>query len=171
MSVAPLPCTYLSKRRWNKTSSEKKRILIVDDETSIRELFKLILEAQGYEVETAETGLQALRMFQERFYNLVTIDIRLPDMEGTKLLKELHRCSPKSMKIMVTGYPSLENAVNSLNIGADAYIIKPVEPDDLVNTVKVKLKEQEDIESLSQEKIDNWISARLQKLEEKYGIH
>jgi len=110
-------------------------------------------------------------MFQEKFYNLVTIDIRLPDMEGTKLLKELHSCSPKSMKIMVTGYPSLENAVNSLNIGADAYIIKPVEPDDLVNTVKVKLKEQEDVESLSQEKIDNWISARLQKLEEKYGIH
>ncbi|MEM2130299.1 MAG: response regulator [Candidatus Bathyarchaeia archaeon] len=151
-------------------SSERKRILIVDDESSIREVFKLILEAQGYEVETAETGLQALRMFQERFYNLVTIDIRLPDMEGTNLLREMHKCSPMSMKVMVTGYPSLENAVNSLNIGADAYIIKPVEPNDLINTIKAKLKEQEDMESQSQEKIDKWILTRLQKLEEKYGI-
>ncbi|MBS7615306.1 response regulator [Candidatus Bathyarchaeota archaeon] len=146
-------------------------MLVVDDDDSIRKVFKLILEAQGYEVETVETGLQALKMVQERFYSLVTIDIRLPDMEGTKLLRELHRSSPKSMKIMVTGYPSLENAVNSLNIGADAYIIKPVEPDELINTVKAKLKEQEGMESLSQEKIDNWISTRIQKLEEKYGIH
>ena len=152
-------------------SDEKKKILIVDDEESIRKVFRWVLEAQGYEVETAETGLQAIEKFQKRFYNLALIDIRLPDMEGTVLLSKLHRCSPKTMKIMVTGYPSLENAVKSLNIGADAYVIKPVEPSELVKTIKVKLKEQEAVESMTQDKIDDWISTRLQKLEERYGTY
>jgi DNA-binding response OmpR family regulator len=149
-------------------SDEKKQILIIDDEESIREVFRWILEAQGYNVETAETGTQAIEKFEEKYYNLALLDIRLPDMEGTELLSKLHKRSPKTMKIMVTGYPSMENAVKSLNIGADAYIIKPVEPNELVNVVQAKLKEQENAEGMSQDKIDDWITMRLQKLEQKY---
>jgi DNA-binding response OmpR family regulator len=149
-------------------SDEKKQILIVDDEESIRQVFRWVLEAQGYNVETAETGVQAIEKFEGNYYNLALLDIRLPDMEGTELLNKLHRLSPKTMKIMVTGYPSLENAVKSLNTGADAYVIKPVEPSELVKVIQAKLKEQEAAESMSQEKIDDWITMRLQKLEQKY---
>jgi response regulator RpfG family c-di-GMP phosphodiesterase len=91
-------------------------------------------------------------------------------MEGTELLNILHKRSPKTMKIMVTGYPSLENAMKSLNVGADAYVVKPVEPSELVRIVQAKLKEQEDAEGMSQEKMDDWITLRLQKLEQKYKI-
>jgi two-component system response regulator HydG len=147
---------------------EKKLILIVDDEQSIRDVFRWILEAQGYNVETVETGLQAIEKFEEKYYNVTLLDIRLPDMEGTELLGELHKRSPKTMKIMVTGYPSVENAVKSLNIGADAYVIKPVEPSELIKVIQAKLKEQETAEGMTQEKIDDWITTRLQKLEQKY---
>jgi len=148
-------------------SDEKKSILIVDDEESIREIFRRILEVNGYNVETAETGLQAVEKFKEKYYNLSLLDIRLPDMEGTELLNKLHKQSPKTMKIMVTGYPTLENAMKSLNIGADAYVVKPVDPSELVKTINVKLQEQEAAEAMGQEKIDEWITTRLQKLEKK----
>jgi two-component system response regulator PilR (NtrC family) len=151
-------------------SEKKKQILVIDDEDSIRQVFRCILEGQGYEVETAETGVRAIEKFEEKFYNLALLDIRLPDMEGTELLTMLHKRSPKTMKIMVTGYPSLDNAIKSLNVGADAYVVKPVEPSELVKIVQAKLKEQEDAEGMSQEKIDDWITLRLQKLEQKYQI-
>ncbi len=151
-------------------SEKKKQILVIDDEDSIRQVFRWILEGQGYEVETAETGVRAIEKFEERFFNLALLDIRLPDMEGTELLTMLHKRSPKTMKIMVTGYPSLDNAIKSLNVGADAYVVKPVEPSELVKIVQAKLKEQEDAEGMSQEKIDDWITLRLQKLEQKYQI-
>jgi DNA-binding NtrC family response regulator len=146
-------------------SEKKKQVLVIDDEESIRQVFRWILEGQGYEVETVETGVQAIEKFEEKFYNLALLDIRLPDMEGTELLNILHKRSPKTMKIMVTGYPSLENAMKSLNVGADAYVVKPVEPSELVRIVQAKLKEQEDAEGMSLEKIDDWITLRLQKLE------
>jgi len=152
-------------------SERKKQILVIDDEDSIRKVFQWILEGQGYEVETAETGMRAIEKFGEKFFNLALLDIRLPDMEGTELLTMLHKRSPKTMKIMVTGYPSQDNAIKSLNVGADAYIVKPVEPTELVKVVEAKLKEQEDAEGMSQEKIDDWITLRLQKLEQKYEIH
>jgi DNA-binding NtrC family response regulator len=151
-------------------SEKKKQVLVIDDEESIRQVFRWILEGQGYEVETVETGVQAIEKFEEKFYNLALLDIRLPDMEGTELLNILHKRSPKTMKIMVTGYPSLENAMKSLNVGADAYVVKPVEPSELVRIVQAKLKEQEDAEGMSQEKMDDWITLRLQKLEQKYKI-
>jgi two-component system response regulator PilR (NtrC family) len=151
-------------------SERKKQVLVIDDEESIRQVFRWILEGQGYEVETAETGVQAIEKFEEKFYNLALLDIRLPDMEGTELLNILHKRSPKTMKIMVTGYPSLDNAMKSLNVGADAYVVKPVEPSELVRIVQAKLKEQEDAEGMSQEKMDDWITLRLQKLEQKYKI-
>jgi DNA-binding NtrC family response regulator len=68
--------------------SEHARILIVDDDESIRKIFRTILEENGYRVDTAENGRKALWKINARFYNLVIVDIRLPDMDGTKLLAE-----------------------------------------------------------------------------------
>jgi DNA-binding NtrC family response regulator len=144
----------------------KKKILVVDDDESILKGFKRILEWKGYIVDTAKTGQEALEKSTTGSYNLALLDIRLPDMEGTKLLVKMHRISPKMMKIMVTGYPSLENSVESLNFGADAYIMKPVEPEELLKVVEQKLKEQQEAVSVSEEKVTEWIRNRLIRMED-----
>lgn len=105
---------------------EKKRILLVDDDKSICETLSLILESRGYEVDVAYAGKEAIEKSETRIYNLAILDIRLPDTEGTRLLKAMRQTSPKMVKIMLTGYPQLENAVDALNERADAYFTKPV---------------------------------------------
>jgi len=99
-----------------------------------------------------------------RFYNLVLLDIMLPDIQGTELLTKMHRTTPKTMKIMITGFPSFDNAVEALNMGADAYLLKPVELEELLSVVKEKLYEQEEAEKMSEEQVADWINFRIQKL-------
>jgi len=144
---------------------KNKRILIVDDDKAILKSLKDVLQSEGYIADTAETGRGAIEKSEAQFYNLALLDIKLPDMEGTKLLTKMHRTTPRMMKIMITGYPSLENAVEALNLGADAYIMKPVSPENLLKVVEDKLKEQEEAESMSEEKVAEWIETRVRKLE------
>lgn len=146
---------------------KKKSILVVDDDKAILKSFKTILQSEGYDVDTAETGEEALEKTDAQFYNLALLDIKLPDIEGTALLAEIHEYRPKTMKIMVTGHATLQNAVESLNLGADAYVMKPVKPEELLRVVGEKLKEQEDVESMDEEKVAAWIESRVRKLERK----
>jgi len=88
--------------------AESARILVVDDDESIRKVLATILEENGYIVDTAENGKEAIEKSNTKFYNLALIDIRLPDMEGTKLLTTIRETTPKMVKIIVTGYPSLQ---------------------------------------------------------------
>ena len=144
---------------------EKKSILVVDDDKNILESFKSILESEGYCVDMVESGREAIEKSKAKFYNLALMDIKLPYTEGTDLLTNLHRDTTRMMKIMVTGYPSLENAVKSLNLGADAYIIKPVDPEELLKLVEEKLVEQKQAEKMSEEKVAEWIESRIRKLQ------
>ncbi len=105
---------------------EKKRILVIDDDEVVRKNFKAILELEGYNVDTAVTGKEAIEKSNANFYNLALIDIRLPDMEGTQLLTTMRETIPKMVKIIVTGYPSLENAKDAVNMSADGYVVKPI---------------------------------------------
>lgn len=148
---------------------EKKSILIVDDDRTILRSLREILEFEGYSVETVQTGQEAIEKSKTEFYNLALLDIKLPDMEGTKLLEAMHETSPRMVKIMVTGYPALQNAVESLNMGADAYLMKPVHPQRMLKVVEEKLKEQEEAKSMTEEKVAQWIETRVKKLEsERY---
>ena len=147
-------------------NAEKKSILIVEDDKAIIKSFKDILQSEGYSVDTAETGREAIQKSKAQFYNLVLLDIKLPDMEGTKLLTPMHETLPKMVKIMVTGYPSVENAVEALNLGADAYTIKPVEPGKLLALIEEKLKKQNQAEKMTEEKVTDWIKTRARKLED-----
>jgi len=122
---------------------DKKLILIVDDDKGILKSFSAILELKGYRVSTAESGQEAIEKFQADYYNLALIDIRLPDLDGTKLLKEFHQINPDTKNIMVTGHATLDNAINSLNWGADGFLVKPVTPKELLICIADKLKEQE----------------------------
>jgi len=143
---------------------KKKSILVVDDDKAILKYAKGIRELEGYDVDVAETGFDAMEKSDNRFYNLALLDIMLPDIEGTELLTKMHRTTPKMMKIMVTGFPSFDNAVEALNMGADAYLLKPVELEELLSVVKEKLYEQEEAEKMSEEQVADWINFRIQKL-------
>ena len=143
---------------------KKKSILVVDDDKAILKYAKGILQLEGYDVDVAETGFDAMEKSNNRFYNLVLLDIMLPDIQGTELLTKMHRTTPKMMKIMVTGFPSFDNAVEALNMGADAYLLKPVELEELLSVVKEKLYEQEEAEKMSEEQVADWINFRIQKL-------
>jgi len=147
----------------------KEKILIIDDDEGICKTLSLILENEGYSVETANTGKEALEKSKTKIYNVALLDIRLPDIEGTKLLKALREGTPRMIKIMVTGYPQLENAVEALNLGADAYLMKPVYPGDLIKTIEEKLEAQKKAETITEEKIAVFLEARAQKLLEDLG--
>jgi DNA-binding NtrC family response regulator len=121
----------------------RKSILVVDDDPNICEVLATNLKVKGYVVKCANTGKNAIEMSKDEHFNLALIDIRLPDMQGTELLTQLRGTIPKMMKIIITGYPSIDNAVEALNKGADAYIIKPLDIEKVLNTIEEKLKMQE----------------------------
>ena len=144
----------------------KKSILIVEDDKAIIKSLKDILQSEGYSVDTAETGREAIQKSKEKFFNMALLDIKLLDMEGTKLLVTMHENLPKMVKIMITGYPSVENAVEALNRGADAYIMKPVKPEKLLALIEEKLEKQSQAEKMTEKKVVDWIKTRALKLED-----
>ena len=144
----------------------EKRILIVDDDTQVLNGFKQTLELEGYLVDTAETGKEAIEKSNRNTYDLALIDIRLPDMAGTKLLTELHESVPKMRKIMVTGYPSQNNAIEAVNKNADAYIIKPIlDTNTLLNLIKEQLRKQDEERRYSEEKVAEFVESRVKEEE------
>jgi len=143
---------------------ERARILVVDDDKSIRKTLAAILEEEGYTVDTAENAKEAIEKSNTQFYNLALVDIRLPDMEGTKLLAAMKETTPKMVKIIVTGYPSLHNAVEAVNNGADAYVFKPVDIEKLLKTIKEHLEKQQEAKRYSQQKVAEFIEARAREL-------
>ncbi len=118
----------------------KKSILVIDDDKSILRTFTRILQKTGCDIETAETGKEAMEKAEKRHYDLALIDIRLPDMDGTDLLVKMKEPMHDTVKIMITGFPSLETGVKALDEGADAYLVKPVKPDELLALIEEKLK-------------------------------
>jgi DNA-binding NtrC family response regulator len=147
-------------------NEEKKSILIVEDDKAILKSLKDILQSEGYSVDTAENGREAIQKSKEKFFNMALLDIKLPDMEGTKLLVTMHENLPKMVKIMITGYPSVENAVEALNRGADAYIMKPFKPEKLLALIEEKLEKQSQAEKMTEKKVVDWIKTRARKLED-----
>lgn len=122
---------------------DKKKILVVDDDKSILRIFTRILQKDGYEVDIAETGKEAIEKAETGRYNATLVDVRLPDMDGTDLLPKMQKTMRDAVKIMITGFPSLENGVKALDEGADAYIVKPVKPEELLMLIKEKLRSKQ----------------------------
>ena len=144
-------------------TEQKQKILIVEDDKKIRETIQSILQQSGYDTDVAETGKEAEEKIKKN-YNLALLDIKLPDIEGTQLLTKVHQSTPKTIKIMVTGYPSLENSIEALNFGADAYVTKPVKPAKLLNLIKEKLEKQLQDDQMTESKVTDWIKTRARQL-------
>lgn len=143
---------------------KRTRILIIDDDEKIRKTIKAILEGEGYMVDAAATAAEGIKRSEEKTFNLALLDIRLPDMEGLELLKLLKDVVPRTRKIMVTGYPSMDNAIDALNKHADAYLVKPVDIKKLLKTVKAQLQLQENERKFSEEKVAEFIESRVKEL-------
>jgi len=144
---------------------ENARILVVDDDENIRKVLAMILEEEGYSVDQAETAKQAIEKTKKNVYNIALIDIRLPDMEGIELLTKIRDTVPRMRKIIITGYPTLQNAIEAVNRGADAYILKPFDVNKVLATIKEQLKKQEEERQYSQEKVAEFIETRVRELE------
>lgn len=140
------------------------RILIVDDDDNIRKVERAILTEKGYEVDIAETGAEAIAKTATNHFDLMLIDIRLPDMEGTELLSKVHDTVPKIRKIIVTGYPTLQNAVTAVNKGANAYIMKPFDVDKMLQTISEQLHKLAEERKFSEERVADFIQTRVKEL-------
>jgi len=140
------------------------RILVVDDDESIRKVLATVLEERGYVVDVAENGKEAIKKSFLNFYNLALVDIRLPDMEGVELLTGLKETTPRMIKVIITGYPSLQNAVDAVNKGADGYLIKPFDMKTVLNTTKELLEKQQKERRYSEQRVAEFIETRVKEL-------
>jgi len=122
--------------------NEKARILVVDDDESTRKSLALIGRGKRYGVETAGTGQEALKKAWNKDINVALVDLKLPDMEGVNLIAPLKKMHPELAVIMITGYASVETAIQALNKGASAYITKPLNIDELCSKVEEALERQ-----------------------------
>lgn len=116
-------------------ADDKAHILVVDDELSMRELLELMLLKEGYRVDCAESGKEALKMLEKLPVDLLLCDIRLGDISGIEVLKAAKQKNPNTVVIMVSAFATTENAVEAMNAGAYDYVPKPFDNDELKQTI------------------------------------
>jgi DNA-binding response OmpR family regulator len=114
-------------------------ILIIDDEDSLRQTMARILQRAGYEVTTAATGTEGLTLVAEHPFDLLYLDIRMPDASGLELLKEIHAKFPELPVILFTAQPDLNSAVEALRRGAIDYLLKPLKPQTVLDRTQAIL--------------------------------
>jgi len=120
--------------------AEKAAILVVDDDLSMRELLGYMLGREGYLVETASGGNEALSLLKNRGFDLLLCDIRLGDISGLEVLKAARELHPGAVVIMISAFASTETAVEAMNLGAYDYVPKPFNKDELLETVAKALE-------------------------------
>ena len=146
----------------------KAKILLIDDDKNIRETLAAVLREEGYDVDMAENGKEAVAKTCANFYNLAIVDWRLPDVEGTKLITQLKETTPKMAKIMLTGFPSMNNAIEAVNFHADAFLLKPVSVEASLKKIRELLIQQEASDLFAEDKMVSFIETRTKQiLEEK----
>jgi len=106
----------------NHATFEGPSLLIVDDDKELCQVLADILREKGCVVEVAHDGKEAVDKLQERFYRIALIDIKLPDMEGTELLRRLKEMHPETDAIMISAYATLESSIEAMREGAFAYV-------------------------------------------------
>ncbi|MFB3888252.1 MAG: response regulator [Candidatus Bathyarchaeia archaeon] len=147
--------------------ANQARILVIDDDENILKVISAILKDNGYDVDTASTGAEAVEKSQTQHFDLMLIDIRLPDMDGTEILTRVKDTTPKIRKVMVTGYPTLQNAVAAVNKGADAYVMKPFDVEKMLATVAKQLEKQRQERTFSEERVAEFIETRIKQMGDK----
>ena len=119
---------------------EKKQILVVDDEQNLRRVLSAQLERDGYDVQTAEDGEEAMRTLADHHIDLVITDLRMPKMDGMELLRQALELEPELPIVMITAHGTVDNAVEALKTGAFDYITKPFDQAEVRTIVRKALK-------------------------------
>jgi DNA-binding NtrC family response regulator len=115
---------------------EKKKILVIDDERIILDSVKKILSPENFEVDPAISSREGLERAMNQDYDLVLTDIRMPEIGGMRILRDIKRSKPATPVVIFTGYATVQSAVQAMKLGASDYIEKPFTPDMLLTTVK-----------------------------------
>src|SRR4030042_1081597 len=115
----------------------KKKALVIDDEQIVLDSVKRILSEAAYEVEGTLSGGRGLEWGIQKEYDVVLTDIRMPDIGGMLVLRDIKRAKPSLPVIIITGYANVQSAVQAMKLGAAAYIEKPFTPDQLSKAVDV----------------------------------
>src|SRR3972149_7931661 len=116
-------------------SASPPRILVIDDEEGIRQGCMRALGSQGFQVETAGTLAEGRRLIELAQFDLVRLDVMLPDGQGTALLKPIRARDPETVSVIITGFATVELAVDAIKQGAYGFISKPFDTDMLLLTV------------------------------------
>jgi len=113
-----------------------RKILVVDDDKSLVNSFKMILQGEGYFVEAALTGKDALNRAKKNSFDLAIVDIKLPDVMGDEVARKLKKQDEKIEIILITGYPFFQDCIDSLEIGVNEILLKPISADELIRVTK-----------------------------------
>jgi len=110
----------------------KSKILIVDDNEVVRQSFLRSLQSEQREIALAADGLATMRAMETQPFDVVLLDLRMPGMDGMAVLKTIKQRWPESEVVVITGYPSIETAIEAVRLGAFDYLSKPVGPDEVI---------------------------------------
>jgi DNA-binding NtrC family response regulator len=113
-----------------------RKVLVIDDEAIVRTSCIRALEPEGYEVKVVSSGKEGIESLEKEPYALVLLDLKMPDMDGIEVLNKIKESWPETKVIIITGYSTVETAVQALRLGAFNFVEKPFTPDTLVNAVK-----------------------------------
>lgn len=158
---------------------KKSRILVVDDEQSLRIIISQVLSDDGHDVTVAANGEEALELFQQEPFPIVFTDIVMGDLNGLELLREIKELQPETQVIVVTSHASLDTAITALRAGAYDYLVKPFEELDMISNVATRaidksglIQENQNLLNQLQEKNDQLISANkaLKELAVRDGL-
>jgi DNA-binding NtrC family response regulator len=114
---------------------EKKKALVIDDEQVVLDSVSKILKDENYEVDVSLSGREGLNQAIQKEYDIVLTDIRMPDIGGMRVLRDVKRARPSIPVVMITGYASVRSSVQAMKLGAADYIEKPFTPDQLIKAV------------------------------------
>ena len=114
----------------------KNKILVVDDEEALRTVLSTELEGEGYQVNTAADGEEAIKILGSQQFHLILLDIKMPNVDGFEVLKYVKQHQPSTKVIMLTGFADLKNAIESKKLGAEDFVSKPYDLVDLLTTVE-----------------------------------
>ena len=126
-----------------ETSHEHPHVLLVEDELNVAKGLKMVLQEEGYEVDLALTGLSALETFRGNGFNLVVADLRLPDLDGMEVLREISEERPGTKMLVITGYPSVSSAVKAVKMGVADYLRKPFTQEEFKTAVASAMKSKQ----------------------------
>ena|SRR5437868_179305 len=122
------------------SSSQSKRVLFVDDEDSIRATLPLILKSRGFDVSVAATVSEAVQSIRQHDFDVLLSDLNIGEEgDGYTVARAIREANPRSVTIILTGYPAFETAVQGIREGIDDYVVKPADIDALVTTMEQKL--------------------------------